>query len=144
MIKTVFHFSMLVVIGLLLVAGCGDDEVEPVNFLTVTPPDHSAIQPDSPITLFFDGIPKNVNVNQEEWTTDNRKVIISGDFPPGPLNIKITWSDSVCVPNRMFAKLNYTVKVLPGDDSSDMKANPTDESQAESISPETDKEKEDE
>ena len=144
MIKAVFHFLLLVLIGLLSVMGCGDDEVEPINFLTATPPDYSSIQTDTPITLLFDGVPKNVNVNQKKWTTDKRKVIISGDFPPGPLALKITWSDSICVPNSRFVKLSYTVEVLQGGDSSDMKANPTDEAQTESIPPETDKEEDDE
>ena len=81
MIKTVFHFSLLVMTGILSVAGCGDDEVEPVDFLAANPPNNSKLQTDATITVIFDGVPDDIDVNPGDATINGHMVAISGPFP---------------------------------------------------------------
>ena len=137
--KAVLRVYILGMIGVLSVVGCGDDEDNTINFLTANPANHSTIKPDTTITAFFDGVPNNVTVNSEHIKTEDRMVIISGAFSPGPLKLKITWSDSPCVPNSRFSKLYYTVAEPQGDDSTDRKTDTTDKPQTGSGTQETDK-----
>ena len=106
MIKTVFHFSLLVMIGILSVAGCGDDEAVPVDFLAANPPNNSKLQTDATITVIFDGVPDDIDVNPGDATINGHMVAISGPFSAGPLNLIITWEDKFCM-------LHYTVTSPP-------------------------------
>ena len=139
MIKTVFHFSLLAVVGMLSVAGCGSDEAETVDFIVANPPNDSTLQPDATIIVIFDGVPNDVAVNSGTPKIDNRMVTISGPFPPGPLNLEIAWSDTSCAPRNKLCVLNYTVAESQENSLTDMGPTPTGKSQMESVDSETDK-----
>ena len=100
--KTAFRLSVLVIIAVYSVAGCGEDPPEPANFVSASPTAGSTIEPDAAISVLFDDVPRNVVVNPGRATTAGQTVTISGPFTAGPLNITITWKGGAYV-------LSYTV-----------------------------------
>ena len=100
--KKVFRLSVLVIIAVYSVAGCGEDPPEPANFVSASPTAGSTIEPDAAISVLFDDVPRNVVVNPGRATTAGQTVTISGPFTAGPLNITITWKGGAYV-------LSYTV-----------------------------------
>ena len=109
--KKVFRLSVLVIIAVYFVAGCGEDPPEPANFVSASPTAGSTIEPDATITVLFDDVPSNVVVNPGRATTAGQTVTISGPFTAGPLNITITWKGGAYV-------LSYTV-TAPDKDAPD-------------------------
>ena len=100
-------FMLIVMIGVLSVAGCGgDDDVlpspEPVGFIAANPPSGSTLQPDATITVTFDNAPGSITVYPGTATTADQTATISGPFLAGPLSIALTWADG-------FHALEYTV-----------------------------------
>ena len=84
---------------------------ETVEFISADPPNGSKIKPNTIITLSFDGIPKNIKVNQGNApfsnsmvTVKNNKIVtVIGIFRPGELNLEIAW-------NKGFQKIVYHVE----------------------------------
>ena len=82
--KTAFRLSVLVIIAVYSVAGCGEDPPEPANFVSASPTAGSTIEPDAAISVLFDDVPRNVVVNPGRATTAGQTVTISGPFTAGP------------------------------------------------------------
>ena len=100
-------FMLIVMIGVLSLAGCGDDDdaplpPEPVGFVAANPPSGSTLQPDATITVTFDAAPGIIAVYPGTATTAGQTVTISGPFPAGSLRVVLTWADDSQV-------LEYTV-----------------------------------
>ena len=84
--------------------GCNtEDEVEPVAFVSATPPDGSTIQEDATITVTFDGTPTGLSVSGGQSSVPGTNVRITGPFTPGPLALHLSWADGV-------VSLTYTVE----------------------------------
>ena len=85
-----FLFLLLIC---LCAGGCGGDEVNeieeeiPVSFVSV-----GGCLPTGPITITFDGEPKDVTVNAGTVKVSGRIATITGPFTPGHA-LTITWTD---------------------------------------------------
>ncbi|RKU30702.1 hypothetical protein C6497_03215 [Candidatus Poribacteria bacterium] len=96
--KVCFRVSTIVILGfLILVVGCGerteDDLDEMTKLLRAVPSPGSEIFPDSSITITFDKDPQTVQVNIGVVETSGINTVISGPFPIGKLELKLTWTD---------------------------------------------------
>lgn len=66
----------------------------PVNFMYASPAIYSTISPSDNIILTFDGIPTNLSVTPGIIEArDGRRIAVAGPFNPGPLEMRITWTD---------------------------------------------------
>ena len=111
----------------IVMVGCGRDDPpppppppppdDPIQFVSVDPPDGSTIRPSATITVTFDGIPpEGLRVEGLRETdvlrkTEGETVIINpidwgNRFPTGPLVLELQWGGQVVT-------LNYTVVVPP-------------------------------
>ena len=117
--KTAFRLSVLaMIIGVLSVAGCGDDLLpleETVSFVSANPPAGSIIQQDTIITVTFNGVPGNVTVNPGNATTAGKIVVISGAFTEGAQSIYLSWDDYDYVLDYKVTPATPKETVPPGD-----------------------------
>ena len=97
MYKTLGTFIVLSI--LLYISGCGADTDEadtPIKFMWANPPSYSTISPSGNIILTFDSIPANLSVTPGIIEArEGRRVTIAGPFSPGPLEMRITWTDGM-------------------------------------------------
>lgn len=109
-----FLKALTLIMTLLLavyIGGCDpdDEEVEEtptVSFVSAEPA-AGDIDANSPITLTFDDVPEDIEVDAGgaevgEIVIDGKTVTINGPFLPGALSLTVTWADGV-------ETLNYTV-----------------------------------
>ena len=96
--KVCFRLSAFVIIGIYMcVVGCGerteDDLDEMTKLLRAEPSPGSEISPNSSITITFDKDPDAVQVNVGVVKSSGINTVISGPFPIGELDLKLTWTD---------------------------------------------------
>ena len=81
----------------MFVIGCGerteDDLDEMTKLLRAVPSPGSEISPNSSITITFDKDPNTVQVNIGVVESSGINTVISGPFPIGELDLKLTWTD---------------------------------------------------
>ena len=79
----------------------------PVSFVSVSPRIGATIDTDTPLTLQFDGVPKDMSVNKGTLNSTGKTVTLPGPFAPGKLSLKVTWADG-------SQTLTYTVRTPIG------------------------------
>ena len=74
-----------------------------IAYVSVNPRTGSTIETDATLTLRFDGTPEDVKVNTDTARVSGNTVIVTGPFDPGPLTLRVTWTDG-------SQTLRYTVQ----------------------------------
>ena len=74
-----------------------------VAYRSAAPVAGSTIESEATLTLRFDGTPENVKVNTGTARISGNTVTLTGPFTPGPLNLRLTWTDG-------SQTLQYTVR----------------------------------
>lgn len=116
--KTHFNFFIFVFFSIAVVSLSGMDscnwkdteediEARPTAFIQSTPPNGSTIQADTTIIADFDNTSTGLNVTGGDFSVSGDRSTITGLFPPGTLNLVLTWSDS-------SKTLTYTVETPDG------------------------------
>ena len=79
------------------------DVRKPVAYRSAAPVAGSTIESEATLTLRFDGTPENVKVNTGTARISGNTVTLTGPFTPGPLDLRVTWTDG-------SQTLQYTVR----------------------------------
>lgn len=96
----------------LMFSACGADTAVdgdvryPTKFVKATP-SGGDIAADDRITITFDGHPLDVSVNVGTVGGSGKNLIITGPFPLGPLELRVTWADGYTNIGTLI--LNFTV-----------------------------------
>lgn len=94
-----------------------EEEVPPVVFIEAVPVSGSTIQPETTITVLFDGIPLDVSATHGTITVIGSRVTITGPFAPGNLILTVFWdwdSDRVTLRYTVIAPDTTAPRVTGG------------------------------
>ncbi len=100
--KALLGICAVLIVGLIAVhvIGCGEDitqEIDPVAFVSASPQTGSVISTDDTITVTFDGVPTDIDINTNSKTkvsktgAKGKTVTIYGPFALGELSLTVTW-----------------------------------------------------